>query len=236
MAASTAAELVKLTHSAVIELFVLDATVLGGTVYRFHAGTNALRSAVIWQGQTYTPWAIEATGFEVASTGPATRPRMRVSNYLGMVGALNRDFGNLEGAKIVRKRTLLRFLDAANFPGAVNPTADAQAGYPDDTWYIDRLAYQDGGIAEYELGSPLDLTGVRIPARQVIARVCGWGYRSPECSYAGGPVADANDVATASLAADQCGHRLSSCRLRFSGRIAQLPFGGFPGAGVLRQV
>jgi len=236
MAASTAAELVKLTHSAVIELFVLDATTLGGMVYRFHAGTNALRTSVIWQGQAYLPWPIDASGFEVASTGPATRPRMRVSNYLGMVGALNRDYGNLEGAKIVRKRTLQRFLDAANFPGGVNATADAQAGYPDDVWYIDRLAYQDGNVAEYELSSPLDLTGVRIPARQVIARVCGWGYRSAECGYAGGAVADANDVATTSMAVDQCGHRIASCKLRFPGRTAQLPFGGFPGAGVLRQV
>lgn len=233
---SIAAELIKLSQSARIELYVVDATNIGGSVHRFHAGTNGLRAAVVWQGEAYTPFPIRATGFDRSSSGTLPRPKVQVSNVLGLVGVLNRQYGNLEGARFVRKRTLQRFLDAVNFPGGTNPDADPSAGYPDDVWIIDRRSYQDNQWCEYELASPIDLAGVLLPGRQVIARTCMWQYRGPECGYTGGAVADANDQATSELTQDRCGHRLTSCLMRFGGDPDGLPFGGFPGAGVTRQV
>lgn len=233
---SIAAELTKLQHSAIVELFVLDAEVLGGGVFRFHNNTNALHQPVVWRGETYTPFSIQAEGFEISGDGPLPRPKARVSNHLGLIGALNRDYRNLLGASLVRRRTLARFLDAVNFPEGVNPTADPTAGYPDDLWVIDRKSFQDNRVCEYELASPLDVAGVKLPRRPVIARVCTSGYRTPECGYTGPPVATIIDVPTADPALDQCSLRLSGCRFRFGTDPDGLPFGGFPGAGQIANL
>jgi lambda family phage minor tail protein L len=234
MTASIAAELARLEQSARLELFELDATALGGEAYHFHAGTNQLRSSVVWQGVTYTPFPVYAEGFEQQHDGPLPRPRLRVANVQGLIGVLNRAYNNLNGATLIRRRTLVKFLDAVNFPGGVNASADPLAGYPDDVWRIDRKAHQDAEFCEYELGSPIDVADAKLPGRALIARICGWQYRSAECGYSGGAVAKADDTATVVLSDDKCGHRLASCRLRFPGQ--ELPFGGFPGCGQIRNV
>jgi lambda family phage minor tail protein L len=233
-ASSIAAELAKLEHSAVLELYELDATALGAGQYFFHAGTNALRAAVVWQGQAYSPFPVYAEGFEATHDGPLPRPRLRVANVDGIIGVLNRDYRNLQGARLVRRRVLAKFLDAVNFAGGVNATADPDAGYPDDVWRVDRKSHQDNEFVEYELGSPMDVAEVKLPRRQIIARICGWAYRSTECGYTGGPVAKDDDTATADPTLDKCGHRLTSCRLRFANN--DLPFGSFPGAGQVREL
>lgn len=229
-----AIELAQLTHDAIIELFVIDATALGGEVVRLHAGTNKLSQAVVWQGETYNPFPIAAEGFERSSSGPFPRPTLSVSNVYGLVGALVRDLKGLRGAKVVRKRTLRKYLDAVNFAGGVNPEADPTAGYPDDTWVIDRRAAGTAEVVKFELASPMDVAGVMLPRRQVIAGVCTFVYRSADCGYTGPAVAKEDDTATSDMAQDDCGHRLSSCRLR-SWPDNELPFSGFPAAGTIQE-
>lgn len=235
MTASVAAELAKLSHSAIITLFVFDATPIGGALYRFSPGVNGQEGPIQWQGQVYQPFPIRAEGFEQSSTGPLPRPTVIVSNVFGVIGALNRQYGNLEGAMLTRKRTLARFLDTANF-AAGNPDADPAAGYPDDVWIVDRKVSQDKRTCVYELASPADVTGMKLPARQVLSRRCGWTYRSSDCGYTGGAVARADDTPTTVLAEDRCSLSLTGCKKRFGSSPDGLPFGGFPGAGLLRQV
>jgi lambda family phage minor tail protein L len=235
MASSIAAELLKLSHSAIIQLYEVDVRPLGGALHRFAPQVNGLSGAIVWQGNTYTPFPITADGFEQQRSGPLPRPRVTVSNVLGVMGALNRGYGNLEGAVFTRRRTLARFLDAVNFPGGVNATADPTAAYPDDVWMVDRKSHQDRSICTYELASPADLAGFKLPARQVLARRCGWVYRTSECGYTGGPVAKIDDTPTSLAAEDRCSQSLTGCRLRFGSSPDGLPFGGFPGAGLLRQ-
>ena len=228
-----ASDLQKLAPGALIELFILDATALGGDVTRLHAGTNELRASVVWQGATYAPFPIEASGFELSGRGALPQPKVRVANVTGLITALCMELNDLVGAKFTRKRTLVKYLDAVNFTGGVNPTADATQEFPDEIWYVNRKAEENKVFVEFDLAAAFDVQGVKLPRRQVIANVCSWLYRGPECGYAGGAVADINDVATTVLANDQCGKRLASCKLRF-GEFAELPYGGFPGAGLVR--
>lgn len=114
-----------------------------------------------------------------------------------------------------------------------NPTADPTQVIEQHTYYVSRKSNENRIFVEYELASAFDLTGLRIPARQIIQNCCTWLYRSPECSYAGPPVADVDDVPTNNPALDSCGLRIQSCKLRF-GANNTLPFGGFPGAGLIR--
>ena len=230
-----ATEVLTLTPSAMVELYVIDLTPLGAPVLRYAPQVNALGGPVVWQGQTYVPYPIEARGFAATAAGPAPRPMLRVSNVLGQLGALVAQHGDLIGGRFVRRRTRARFLDAINFPGGVNPAADPTAQYADDVWTIDRLAHRDHELIEWELCSPIDLEGAMGPKRQLRRHVCTWRYRSPEgCGYAGGPVAKADDTPTSVLAEDRCSLSISGCKLRF-GATAELPIGIFPGAGLLRQ-
>lgn len=233
---SIAQELQALSPSARLEFFVIDATAQGAPgLWRFHNGTNQLREAVVWQGQTYDYLPIEATGFELRSDGPRPRPRLVVGDVFGTIGAYVREFGMLAGAKLLRKKTHARHLDAVNFPGGINDEADPTAQYPDELWLFDRISSRDGTHVAWELVSPIDLENVLIPARQVRRTLCGSGYRTPECGYAGPPVAKLDDTATTDPALDNCSRRVSGCKLRF-GATAELPIDIFPGAGLVRQM
>jgi lambda family phage minor tail protein L len=231
-----AQDIQKLEPGSLVELFVLDATALGGAVTRFHAGTNGLRTPVVWQGNTYTPLPVEAAGFEFSGKGQLPRPTMKIANIGGAVGALVRDYADLLGAKVVRLRTLAKYLDAVNFPGGVNATADPAAAFPDDVFFVDRKASENKVQVEFELAASFDVAGVVLPRRPITQNVCTWRYRandaSSACSYTGTGYFDANDAPVGSLALDVCGKRLSSCKARFG--TAPLPFGGFPGVGLTR--
>lgn len=231
-----AAELQSLSPSAKLEFFVIDATALGApALLRFHDGTNVLSQPVVWQGQTFTPMNIRATGFQVRADGPRPRPQLYVGDIFGSVAAAAREYDSLVGAKLIRKRTHARYLDAVNFAGGVNPEADPTAEYEDELWIFDRIISRDGNHVAWELVSPIDLEGVLIPARTVDAVICGVAYRSSECGYTGGAVAKADDTATTNLALDRCSHRVSGCKLRF-GANAELPAFIFPGAGQIRRL
>lgn len=226
------ADIQALAGETLVELFVVDATTIGGGLYRFHAGTNPLKASVVWQGDTYSPMPIEATGFEFTGTGKLPRPTLRTQNVDGLIGAVVDAYQDLVGATVTRKRTFLKYLDAVNFSGGVNPTADPTAAFPDDLYTISRKTSHTKQQIEFELSSSFDVHGIKLPRRQILQHICTWTYRSAECSYAGAPVATIDDVPTADAGLDACGKRLESCKLRF-GALGNLPFGGFPGAGVV---
>jgi len=222
-----------LNPGAEIELYVLDLSRFGAQTVYMHAGTNALDGDVVWQGITYQRYPVAATGFEMKGQGPLPRPKLAVSNVTGIISALCRLYGDLVGAKVIRRRTLMRYLDAVNFPGGVNPDADPNAYFPDDLFFVNQKTHEDPTTIEFELAVAFDVQGVQLPRRQIIRNSCPWRYRGDGCGYAGPPVADANDNPTTDASKDVCGKRLKSCKLRF-GDAGWLPFGAFPGASAYR--
>jgi lambda family phage minor tail protein L len=232
--ASAYEELSKLNPSAIIELFEvhLDSALHGSTdVYRFHAGANAAVSGnVVFNGNTYTRIPVKADGFEFVNTGTLPRPTLSISNLDGVMTTLlllvnTTTAGNdLGGAEVRRIRTLKKFLDG-------EATADPNAKFPDERWYIDRKANESRDSVTFELASKFDLAGQKLPKRQIVANVCQWIYRSSECSYTGSSYFDVNGNSVTTLAQDACGKRVGSCKLRF-GANGELPFGSFPGAGL----
>lgn len=229
--ASLASDVQKLAPGDIIELFELDATDLGGPVHYFHAGTNDLIATVVFDSIPYVPWPIEASGFELSSKGTLPTPSMKVANITGIIGALCKSLDDLVGARVTRRRTFAKYLDAVNFTGGVNPSADPAARFPDEIWFVNRKVGETKMFVEFELSSSMDVQGVKLPRRQVIANCCTWKYRGPECGYAGTDYFDLNDVAT-TAGNDNCSKRLNACKLRH-GAYAELPYGGFPGAGRL---
>ena len=227
------ADIQKLEVSPIVELYELDLNPIEtNEIFYFHNGVNELGTDVVFNGITYNRLPIDATGFNRSGDGRPARPRIVVANIGGLIGELARQENDLIGAKVTRTRTLLKYLDAINFDQG-NPTADPNQILDREIWYVDRRANENQILVEFELTSAYDLTDVKLPRRQVIQNVCTWQYRSPECGYTGGPVADINDQPTSDPNQDRCGKRLQSCKLRF-GENAQLPYGGFPGAGLFR--
>lgn len=224
---------VKLDQAAAVELYVLDLTRLGGPVQRFCPQCNELGADVVWQGYTYATFPIRTDGFETSASGAFPRPRLSCSNVLGTLGPLVRQYDNLRGAKLIRKRTTARYLDAVNFNGG-NASADPLAEYPDEVWLVDRCIGRNRLTIEWELANPIDFVGVLLPGRVVQGNWCPWRYRSSDCGYTGGPVAKVDDTPTADSAEDRCSKRISGCKARFPNQ--PLPFGGFPGVGQVRQV
>jgi len=142
-------------------------------------------------------------------------------------------YDDLLGAKVTRKRTMQKYLDAVNFDAGVNPNADPTAEFPDDIYYIERKTGESKTVVEFELSASFDVQGVRLPRRQIIQNICPWKYRGAECGYTGTNYFNTSDVAVGTLAQDVCGKRVSSCEIRF-GTSAELPYGGFPAASLLK--
>lgn len=142
-----------LSTSARVELFELDSTAQGGGVLRFHNGLNGLLQPVIWQGLSYTPGPIEATGFEYSGQGQAPRPRLKVANVNGLMGALVRETGDLLGAKLTRRRTLAKYLDAENYPQRRNLLTYSEALLAGGGWTIYGLSGVSASIFDPKGGT-----------------------------------------------------------------------------------
>ena len=234
--ASAYEDLAEISPSAIIELFELrlDATLHGSSdVYRFHAGANAaVTGDIVFNGQTYERLPIQAEGFEYTNAGTLPRPTLTVSNLGSEITAIMlvvnaTTAGNdLGGAEVRRIRKLKKYLDGES-------TADPNAQFPQEIWFVDRKANETRDFVSFELASKFDLAGQKIPRRQIVANVCQWKYRSAECSYTGSSYFDVNGKSVSTLAEDVCGKRVASCKLRF-GDNGELPFGSFPGAGLTK--
>ena len=227
------ADLSGLGAQQLIEMFVFDDTNIGGSnVVRWHPGTSISGGPIVWQGQEYVSFPIEASDFEMTSSGQLPRPKLTGANIGGYLGAYLRTMNDALGAKVTRKRTLGKYLDAVNFPNG-NATADPNAAFPDETFYVARKSRENPIFIEMELAVAYDAEGVKLPRRQVIAGTCQWVYRSAECGYAGGAVQDIDGNPTSNLAKDKCRKTLTACKARF-GETAVLPASSFPASLLAR--
>lgn len=222
------AQIQLLEQSAEIELFIIDLTNFtnGGLEY-FHAGTNKLSEPLVWQGQTYTPLPIEASGFDLSTQGALPRPKLRMANVNGLVSANLKEFDDFIGCKVTRKRTYACYLDSVNFPDG-NTTANPDQYLPDEIWYIDRKASETRYLIEFELASAFDLNGAKLPARQVIQNSCSWKYRGAECRFTSTAMFDENNAQTSDVTKDTCPKTLTACHVRQGAKAVR--FGGFPGS------
>lgn len=111
----------KLTPGNLVTLYEIDCTGIGGAIERYH---NHNDGKIVWQGNVYEPWAIEGRDFERTGDGQQPNPTLQVGNIgvdehgepmAGVVSALCLALDDLRGAVLTRRRTLAKYLDAANF-------------------------------------------------------------------------------------------------------------------------
>jgi lambda family phage minor tail protein L len=228
----------QLELSEKVELFTIDLTPFGDTIYYFIRASGD-PDPIVWQGITYQPFDFETDGFDLNGKDSLPTPKVRVSATDSFFTGLINDFNDLLGARITRTVTYYKFLDG-------QPSANTSAHFPIDVYRIDRKSSENRYQIEFELASVFDQQGRELPGRTIIASYCPWLYRihnggtsgnplldfdyhngDNACPYQGSSYFDIDGVAT-TAANDKCSKRLNTgCKLRFTGT---LPYGGFPGA------
>lgn len=228
----TIAEIIQQANAeTLVELFEVDCTSVGGVVLRFVSGQIG-GALVRWQGNDYTPYPIEADGFEQKASDGLPRPRLRAANINHTFTALLESSPDLVGCPVTRWRTFQRFLDGQQ-------SADPNKYFEPDRYVIERKVTQNPVYVEWELSVWLDQQGLKLPRRQVLRDYCSHVYRywngtnfdysKATCPYAEiGTGKYFDEQGTACTAdKDRCGKRLSDCKARFGSAV--LPFRGFPG-------
>ena len=239
------ADIQKLEAGEKIRLVIVDGEAFGAGVMRFHNHTiphtaaeiaaaggdeNRLPAKSLWfGGEEFGAWPFQVEGLATNSDANA-EPVLTVANISGRITALCLRFDDMAQAKITIIDTFSQYLDSGASP-------DASQCYK-QVWYIDSKTSEDGENVAFKLASPMDLQGVLLPRRQITA-ICTWAcwgmYRSGDgCDYSGAAMFDKMGNPTDDPARDQCGGLLSDCKKR-CGSSAPLPFGGFPGASLVRK-
>lgn len=217
---------------AIIELFTLDVTPIGGAVYRFTSNTDG-GDAIYHDGNLYAPVPLEAEGFEQTSQGAYPTPKIRISNANPVINAAVNEYGGLEGAILTRLKTFAKFLDDGDTP-------DPSAHFGMDVYTVERKSSQNKVYIEWELSASIDQQGRHLPNRSILRNTCTHRYRyydggdfdytDVSCPYTGTSYFNENGVPVTNPADDECGRRNSDCRLRF-GESGILPTRAFPGVG-----
>jgi len=204
---SLSSEMLSLSPSALISLFIIDVSELGlnaGTIsstevslnyntqFLFHNSINLTISSLYWQGNEYIAAPITAEGFETNLKGSPVVPTLSITvsdegiPQLTMLKQRIRDLGDIVGAKITRIRTFAKFIDSTNFFNQTPPlgfSPDPTQEFPRDIFYIDRLANENKNYIQYELSPLFTVDGITLPGRIISENSCPWAYRGEGCLY-----------------------------------------------------
>lgn len=176
--------------SGYLEFFELEVGDGSNNVLFFHDGKNENAEDITYDGNTYIALPLLLTGIEITSSGAANRPTITIANVESMlktgskfktqmedgtwdatvdgepIAAADFKLDDLVGSRLTRRRTLEKYLSSS-------PTVE----FPTDVYIIDRIQQKTNLFVTFELAAPFDLAGVRVPARTVVGKYCGWEYQ-----------------------------------------------------------
>lgn len=230
-----------LEPGAKVQLIEVDCRSFGGDILRFHnynvdyteAELQARKDdpsippkGIVWQGETYVAWPYELEGIEWDSTSNP-QPSLTVANQDGSITSMCLQLNDLYGAKVIQHITFRQYLPDGDDP---DPTMEFR-----QVWFITRKSADNIDGVSFELSSPADFVGQKIPRRQIHG-LCHWamngGYRGPDCGYTGTKYFTDKDIPTTNPVEDVCAGLYKSCELRF-GKNEPTPFGGFIAATII---
>lgn len=174
------ADALVLEPGAMVELYDLDLSIVGGPLLSFQPQPCV---TLVFGGVSYVAAPVEATGFDRTTKGTAPRPVFRVGNINSAITAYLQSVGDIAGARFTRTRTFAKYLDAASGAFATQP--DPTAYFPKEIWYIERKSAETNQVVEFELSMSADVEGTMLPRRVVLANACPWAFRGGECGWTG---------------------------------------------------
>ena len=159
----------KLNPDTFIELYELDATMIldalgspGTITYVTNTPTGGGVAPILWRNNSYYPVPFQVENIDDRGDGTApNRPTITVSNVDKFLLAAVLTLGDLIGMKVTRWRTFYKYTDGQS-------DANSLMHYPIQQWIVTKkLAHSRNGI-QFEMSSPLDRPGLRLPRKQIL--------------------------------------------------------------------
>ncbi|MDM0042150.1 phage minor tail protein L [Variovorax sp. J22R193] len=155
-------ELRKLSQdSSLIELFIVDCTVLGGTIYRFCNEAGLDGASVSLAGAVFYQLPIVMQGWGINSTGAPQKPTVTVSNISKELLSNVVNMGDIVGAKISRIKIFAKNLDGGSSP-------DSTRIIGPEIYLIDQKVSHTNKMITWNLSVPYDRPGTKLPIRQAL--------------------------------------------------------------------
>ena len=126
-----------LNPTALVTLFEIDLGTIADTrgiaineanrIFRFHNNLKIGTTDIVFQGNKYILMPVETEGYEIKSNGTLPTPVLRMSVVdqasvlFSIIKREIRQYGDLLGCKITRRRTFAKFLNATNFTDLTRP-------------------------------------------------------------------------------------------------------------------
>lgn len=207
-----------------IELFQLSLVPIGGSeIFYFVNWKDTGGLQVVFQGITYTAIPIKIQGISKLVKGQLPSPKIEVGNILGIISSIAITNKDLVGAKLIRKKTFVKYLDG-------HPQANPAVEYVPSVWIVRRKVSENRKSVVFELKASHDLGDqTYLPSSTIMKHTCIWRYRDPTtCGYTGGAVADKFNNPTSDMSLDDCSLDIRGCKYRF-GNFGVLRGRFFPG-------
>jgi lambda family phage minor tail protein L len=125
--------------------------------------------------RTYSSLPVDFTGFEQKSDGAYARPRVSFANILNTFETAIGSNEDLIGLKVVRRKTLQKYTGTG---GSGAPTE-----FPKQVFIIDRIESSNASFVTFELATPFDLAGIKVPNRYIIPNTCPWRYQGSSTDF-----------------------------------------------------
>lgn len=155
------AELAELNQtSGLIDLYKLDCTSIGGSIYYF-TNTPATGGSLSFASISYSCIPIQTAGWDFTSTGTTPKPTLTVSNTSKTLLSVVISLGDLVGATLTRWRVLAKHLDNG-------PNPDSSKFLGPEVYIIEQKTSHNNMLIQWQLTSILDRMGMMIPRRQVL--------------------------------------------------------------------
>lgn len=190
---------------ALVELF--EVTLPSGSIAYFYNGLEGGTDNIYFSNTSgtvlneYVAFPIKIEGIEVKSAGAQNRPSLTVANIAAMARVYANDSDGFndetlisdilsgEGietnedliySRVVYRSTLLKYTQR------VGDSPEIPTEFPSATYIIDRVSQESSILVQFELTSPIDVEGLKIPNRVVIGKYCPWKYQGHALDNDGG--------------------------------------------------
>jgi lambda family phage minor tail protein L len=148
---------------AIIELFELDCTQLGGTIYRFSPQLGANNQPITFNNQIWNPLPIMIEGLNYSGSEAPAKPSITLSNVSKVMLPAVINQGDIVGAKLTRWRTFAKYLSTGSQPSGTS-------FLPRDIWYIERKEHHNKLSIKWMLTSELNKANRKLPRRLFLKR------------------------------------------------------------------
>ena len=190
-------ELIELAqkHDPGSELISLFELTFNSTTLYFHPGLDENLDELYFEDRTspykireYRPFPIEMTGVEYNADGVTNRPTLTIANVTTLFSTLLDGLTNedLIGASVVVRQTLAKYLETSSTYSNNSGNGGLPIEFPIKKFNLDRVSGETSLAVTFEVSSPYDLEGIKIPNRQLIGKYCSWVYQGNANGDGGG--------------------------------------------------